>query len=163
MKITRNTPTQLIVENNPIWLAIAVTLFALVFVAAGLAMIRTEPVAGIMMTGFAILAAVVFNIAFTRRTQLILDSTKNLIELRRRSWFGYSKMTWELRYLDRAIVEVSRSGDTNTYRAALIITGGMDAGTHPLTLVYSSGKGADRAKTAINDWSAALDSNPPTP
>ncbi|MCX7558614.1 hypothetical protein OS190_03485 [Sulfitobacter sp. F26204] len=152
MKITRNTPDQLIIENNPIWLAVFVSAFAMVFVAIGLFNIGAEPVMGFAFIGGGLFFGILFNLAFIRRTQLILDGPRNLVELRRRGWLNYVSMTWELRYLDRAIVESSNSGDSTTYRAAFVINGGMDAGTHPVTLVYSSGRGAKRAKDAINAW-----------
>ncbi len=162
MKVTRNLPEQLIIENNPIWLAIFVSVFGLVFFGVGLANVSSEPAMGIafMLGGLGI--AVGFNIIFIRRTQLILDRTRNLVELRRRSWIKYYTMSWQLNFLDRAIIQTSRSGDTDTHRAALVITGGMDAGTHPITLVYSSGSGARRAASAINDWLATLDSHTPS-
>ncbi len=152
MKVTRDTPDQLIIENNPIWLAIFVTAFGLLFFTMGLANLGTDLKLALTFMAGGLGIAVVFNMAFVRRTQLILDHPRNHVELRRRSWFGYSKMTWEMRFLDRAIVETMHSGDTPTNRAALVISGGMDAGTHPVTLVYSSGHGADRARDAINGW-----------
>ena len=162
MKVTRETPEQLIVENNPILLALFVSVFGLTFVGIGLANIGSDFTMGALFILGGLIIGIGFNMIFIRRTQLILDAPRNLIELRRRSWIRYSAMTWELRYLHSAIVQTSHSGDTPTHRAALIISGGMDAGTHPITLVYSSGSGADRAATAINRWHAALDSPAPT-
>lgn len=161
MKITRNTPEQLVVENNPIWFAVFVTGFALVFVAIGLFTISVEPLNGVIFIFAGLFFGIVFNMVFIRRSQLILDAPRALVELRRRSWFGYKRWTWDLRYLDRAIVQTSSSGDSDTHRAALVIDGGMDAGIHPITVVYSSGRGADRARSAINSWLAALDSHRP--
>ncbi len=152
MKITRETPDQLIIENNPIWLAIFVSVFGLIFFGIGLANVRAEPGMGIAFIAGGLAIAVGFNMIFIRRTQLILDRPRNLVELRRKGWLNYVSMTWELQYLTRADVQSSSSGDTNTYRAALQISGGMDAGTHPITLVYSSGRGAKRAANAINRW-----------
>lgn len=161
MKITRNTPDQLIIENNPLWLAIFISVFSLVFVGIGLFTIRTEPGTGIAFLLGGLVMGGGFTTAFIRRTQLILDRPRNLVELRRKSLLGYHRRSWDLHDLDRALVETSHSSDTNTYRAALHFSGGMDAGTHPVTLVYSSGSGARRAETAINDWLATLDSTPP--
>ena len=117
-----------------------------------------------------ILTASVFGIAglngFFRRTQLILDRPRNLVELRHRSIIilGSTRHTWELHNLDRAIVEPSDSGDNISYRPAMVISGELNAGTHPITLVYSGGSGAKRAAHAINDWLApSLDSQPSTP
>lgn len=158
MKVTRDTPEQLIVENNPIWLAVFVSLFGLIFVGVGLSLLGSETGMAMLFIGGGLAIGIGFNMIFIRRTQLILDQARNLVELRRRSWLGYSSRTWELQYLKRAEVQTSRSGDTDTHRAVLIIDGGMDAGDHPLTLVYSSGSGARRAQAAVNDWLGALDS-----
>ena len=152
MKITRNTPEQLIIENRPIWLAIGVSLGGLLFVGLGLSIFPQDPVEGLIFAAAGLFFAVVFNLAFVRRTMLILDGPRQLVELRRRSWLGYSRRTWDLRHLGGAYVQSSSSDGTPTYRAALRITDGMDAGNHPITLVYSSGKGADRARRAVNDW-----------
>lgn len=159
MKIIRETPDQLIIENNPVWLAIFVTIFGLVFLGVGLFIVSSEPGVGHAFIAGGLGISIGFNMIFVRRTQLILDTTRNLLELRRRGWLGYSSRIWELRYLERVIVETSRSGDTDTHRAALLINGGMDAGTHPITWVYSSGRGAERAQNAVNGW---LDSYRPT-
>ncbi|MEW9918383.1 hypothetical protein AB2B41_02110 [Marimonas sp. MJW-29] len=152
MKVTRNTPEQLIVENNPLWLAIFISLFGLTFFGIGMANLGSDPGMGALFVACGLGIAVGFNMIFVRRTQLILDRSRDLVELRRRSWSGYSLMTWQLRYLERAVVQTSRSGDNDTHRAALVISGGMDAGTHPVTLVYSSGRGARRAAEAVNGW-----------
>lgn len=152
MKVTRETPDQLIIENNPIWLAVFISVFALVFVAVGLFLMSTEFWMGVAFTGAGLVVGVVFNLAFTRRTQVIFDRPGNLVEMRRKSLLGYSKRSWHLEHLSGADVQSSRSDNTTTYRAVMIIDGGMDAGTHPLTLVYSSGSGAQTAANAINRW-----------
>ena len=163
MKVTRNSPQQLIVENNPIWLAVFVSLFGLIFFAIGMVNVSSEPGLGLMFMAAGLGVAIGFNMIFIRRTQLILDQPRNLVELRRRSWFKYYTMTWKLEFLDRAVVQTSRSGDTDTHRAALVIGGGMDEGVHPITMVYSSGRGARRAEEAINSWLGALDLRPRNP
>ncbi|MEM7520359.1 MAG: hypothetical protein AAF307_04915 [Pseudomonadota bacterium] len=160
MKIVRNTPSQLILENTPIFFALMISAFGLVFVAIGVFAWADALTNGIAFVLGGMVIVVVGNLAFVRRTQVILDQTRALVELRRRSWLGYSSMTWELRYLAGALVQTSNSGDTPTHRAVLNISGGMDEGVHPITLVYSSGKGAHLAEAAINDWLAALDSGP---
>ncbi|MGJ8615259.1 MAG: hypothetical protein ACSHWS_00375 [Sulfitobacter sp.] len=163
MKVTRDTPDQLIIENNPVWLAVAVSAFAFLFIVVGLFTLQAEIFVGIAFIVGGSVIGIVFNLAFIRRTQLILNRTDNLVELRRKSLLGYKRRTWELEFLNSAIVQSSYSGDTNTHRAALIFDDGMDAGTHPITLVYSSGSGAERAMTAINTWLAtSLDSSPTT-
>ncbi|MEP5729033.1 MAG: hypothetical protein ABJL67_06635 [Sulfitobacter sp.] len=152
MKVTRDTAEQLIVENNPIWLAIFVSVFGLVFVGIGLSMLSTTLGSGLLFIMGGLIIGFGFNVIFIRRTQLILDAPRDLVELRRRSWIKYTAITWQLHHLERAIVETSQSGDTPTHRAALVFNGGMDAGIHPMTLVYTSGRGAARAESAINRW-----------
>jgi len=152
MKVTRRTPDQLIVENNPVWMAIGISACSLLFVAIGVSMITTELLIGLVFAGTGLLMGTVFILAFIRRTQLILDRPRNLVELRRKSMLRYLRMTWGLDELDRAILQTSNSGDSTTYRVALRIDKGMDAGTHPVTLVYTSGTGGERAVDAINAW-----------
>ncbi|KIN62348.1 hypothetical protein Z946_1205 [Sulfitobacter noctilucicola] len=159
MKITHNSPDQLVIENNPVWLAVFLSVFGLTFMAIGLFAVSAEPLMGFVFVAAGLGIAIGFNMIFVRRTQLILDRSAQKVLLRRRGWLRDNSLTWEMRYLDRAIVETSRSSDNNTHRAALIINGGMDEGTHPLTIVYSSGRGASRAADAINRW---LDSTPAT-
>lgn len=152
MKVTRDTPNQLIIENNPVWLAVFISVFALIFVGVGLFLMRQEFWMGVGFTLAGLVVGVIFNLAFTRRTQIIFDRPGNLVEMRRKSLLGYSKRSWALEHLSRADVQSSRSDNTTTYRAVMISDGGMDAGTHPITLVYSSGSGADTAAGAINRW-----------
>ena len=80
------------------------------------------------------------------------------MELRRRSLRGYTRRHWDLRHLSRAELQGSRSRKGSTWRAVLVIDGGMDAGRHPVTRVYTNGRGHARAVAAINRW---LDSAPP--
>ena len=156
MKITRDTSDQLILENNPFWLALFISAFGLVFTAIGLFLISSEFWMGLTFTLSGLVVIVVFNLAFTRRTQFIFDRPANLVEMRRKSLLGYATRTWELAHLDRATIQSSRSNNSTTYRAALVFSGGMEPGTVPITIVYSSGSGADRAANAVNNWMAAL-------
>ena len=161
MKINRNTPQQLIVENNPVWLAVILGVSTLIFVGVGLSKLSQDLWTGAAIIGAALVMGAIFNLAFVRRSQFIFDRPGNLVEMRRKSLVRYTKRSWELAHLERAIVQSSRSDDTTTYRAALVFTDGMDAGTHPITLVYSSGRGASRAAEAINNW-LTLDSKAPS-
>jgi hypothetical protein len=153
MKTTRNTPDQLILENTPWVIAICLVIFILIFVAVGLVMLADGdwgPAMAFFFVGGGAGVAALF--AFVRRTQLILDRPRNLIELRRKSLYNQTVQTFELIHLKNAVVESMRSNEAITYRATLVISGGMQAGHHPITLVYSSGTGADRAVAAINAW-----------
>lgn len=158
MKVTRNTSDQLILENKP-WLIGSMLIFMfVVFVGAGLFAIS----AGQLLSGsvFALIGGGVSGLCFIlliRRTMVIFDRGTGTIDLRRKSMLGMTNVTHELKYLDRAIVETSRSTDSDghtsvTHRCAIVLIDGPSAGTHPLTIVYSSGNGADQAANAINTW-----------
>ena len=71
MKVTRDTPDQLILENNPIWLAVFVSAFGLMFVAVGLFVMVDAFWPGMAFVGAGLFTIVVFNLAFTRRSQFI--------------------------------------------------------------------------------------------
>lgn len=152
MKIIHETPQMLILENRPVWLALFISVFGLIFFAIGMASAQQSMALGMIFMAGGLGIGIGFNMIFVRRTQLTLDATRGMVELRRRGWLGDSQMTWDLQYLDHAITETSYSKDTDTHRAAIVISGGMDAGTHPLTIVFSNGQGANRAKDAINRW-----------
>ncbi len=165
MKILRDTPDQLILENNPVLPAILLGCFSLVFIAIGLFNYTQDISVGISFGLAGLAIGVIFTAVFIRRTQLILDHPRNLVEQRSKSMLGYTRRTWDLHDLDRAIVQSSQGDDTTTYRIALVFVGGMDAGTHPVTQVYTSGPSTERAAETINRWLAAttLDSARATP
>jgi len=160
MKITRDTPDQLILEYKPWITGIFLTLFTLVFVAIGATLLSTgEPLVGGVMLLSGLLFGGIFFAVFVRRVMVILDAPTGRIEIRRKSVFGSETVEHQLQYLDRAVVEtiVGRNSDgmrSKTHRCTLILNGGMSAGHHPLTTAYSSGRGASRAKKAINTWLA---------
>jgi hypothetical protein len=158
MKVTRNTPDQLIIADTPWLISIALTCFILIFVAAGLLAASEEPWFGFpFATIGAGIGAVAFW-AFVRRVQVIIDRPANTLTIRRQSILGYQSVTHALSDLSRAVVETSVSNNrssgsrTPMNRATLIFDTGMSAGAHPITEVYTSGQGASRAARAINTW-----------
>lgn len=165
MKITRNTPEQLIIENNPILMAVMITLMALIFFTVGLFVVTSEIVVGLVFMAVGLFIGIGMNMVFVRRTQVILDATQGSVEIRRRSWFGFRKSNWDLAHLDGATLQSTRikgSGagpGTLSHRAALVIDGGVNPGEHPITIVYNANSTrAERIVEAINSWCAALDS-----
>jgi len=156
MKITRDTPDQLIIENRPWLIGGFLIVFTLIFVAVGLAAITYgEGVMGYAFVFFGGGAGMLAFAVFVRRVQVIFDRAAGSIRFRRKSVFGSSDVTHDLKHLDRAVVESSYSGDSGaTHRCVIILSGGMSAGVHPLTMAYSSGPGAQRAADAINAWCA---------
>ena len=153
MKITRNTPEQLIIANTPWLLGIMLAVFILAFVAAGLAMVSQGVWAGLLFAllgggiGLGVFAGLV------RRVQVILDRPTDTITLRTRSLFGYREVQHSLSSLDRAVLETSISSKgTSLYRPTLILASGMSAGPHPVIKVYTNTSGPERAVKAINTW-----------
>ncbi|WP_170550826.1 hypothetical protein [Ruegeria atlantica] len=159
MKVTRNTPNQLILSDTPWFIGITLVLFILIFVGLGL-FLMTEG-------GKAILFGLIFALgggglgfgafcAFVRRVQVILDRDKDSIVIRRHSVFGYDAVEHMLSNLSHAEIEttISRSnkGSSTLYRPVLILDKGMSAGRHPIVEAYSSGRGAHRLVDAVNEW-----------
>lgn len=159
MKVTRNTPNQLILSDTPWFIGITLVLFILIFVGLGL-FLMTEG-------GEAILFGLIFALgggglgfgafcAFVRRVQVILDRDKDSIVIRRHSVFGYDAVEHMLSNLSHAEIEstISRSnkGSSTLYRPVLILNKGMSAGRHPIVEAYSSGRGAHRLVDAVNGW-----------
>ncbi|WP_299083583.1 hypothetical protein [uncultured Ruegeria sp.] len=159
MKVTRNTPDQLILSNTPWLIGIMLAIFILCFVGAGLFM-ATEGSEGVW---FGIIFALFGGglgfgafCVFVRRVQVILDRKSNSILIRRQSLFGYDSVEHELSNLSHAEVETTTSTRDRTtskmHRPVLILEKGMSAGRHPIVEAYVSGRGAQRMVDAVNAW-----------
>jgi len=153
MKVTRNTPQQLIIANSPWLIGLLLTGFILIFVAVGLFLLSEGVWAGLVFAvfgggiGFGAFAA------FVRRVQLILDRPSDTITLRARSLFGYSEVQHKLSSLSRADLESTTSSKgTTLYRPTLILDQGMSAGAHPIIQAFTNTSGPGRVVDAINNW-----------
>lgn len=159
MKVTRNTPDQLILSNTPWFIGISLVFFILVFVGVGLFMV-SEGGEGILFGLFFALFGGGMGVGafcvFVRRVQVILDRKSNSILIRRQSVFGYDTVEHELSNLSHAEVETATSSRDRTtskmHRPVLILEKGMSAGRHPIVQAYVSGRGAHRLVDAVNDW-----------
>jgi hypothetical protein len=154
MKIVRNTPDQLILRSVPWLIAIMLSGFLIGTVSFGLTGLLGGNLQDAFWGLFAIpLFLAVFFAAFVRRDDVILDRSRDLLELRHSTLRGRTKIAHKLSHLTHAKLESSRtSKGARTYRIALVLEGGMDKGTHPATPVYTSGSGAKRGVDAINAW-----------
>ncbi|UWQ62840.1 hypothetical protein K3723_00645 [Leisingera caerulea] len=159
MKITRNTPGQLILSDTPWFIGIALALFILAFAGAGLGAASTGGENLWFGIFFALMGGGMGFAAFclfVRRVQVILDRSEGSLVIRRQSVFGYSRVEHRLADLSRAEVEstTSRSeGRSRTlYRPVLILDGGMSAGRHPVAEAYTSGRGPHQLAEAVNAW-----------
>ena len=163
MKIVRNTPEQLIIRNAPWAIGIVLALAILAMSAASLYGLGQGDYkfAAIMFACGPVFTGLFFAL-FVRRDDLILDRSRNLLELRHATVRGRQKVRHDLTYLEKAVVQTqgarNRGSSTTaqgpTHRVAIVLHGGMDAGTHPITPVYASGNAADLAAKAINAWLA---------
>lgn len=151
MKVTRNTPEQLIIDHFSIFLAIMVVVFFVVFVGVGVFMVLDGEIFGLLFVGGGLVfcAGMLY---FTERVQVILDRSTEMLTIRRRNILRYSEVTHDLGTLEGAILEESISDDTTTYRATLVLNSGMSAGEHPITQVYTNMPGSKQVVTAINAW-----------
>ncbi len=159
MKVTRNSPTQLILSDTPWFIGISLMFFILAFVGAGLFMV-TQGGEGIWFGIFFALFGGGMGVGafctFVRRVQVILDRDKDSIVIRRQSVFGYEAVEHKLSNLSHAETEqtVSRrdSSSSTLYRPVLILDEGMSAGQHPIVEAFSSGRGAREMADAVNEW-----------
>jgi len=161
MKIIRNTPQQLIVANKPWLIGIALILFILAFVGAGLLTAIEEPMFGIPFALFGGGIGAACFVAFVRRVQVIFDCSSNLITIRKQSLYAYSEDTHPLSQLNKAVLETTVSsmnnGNASTmYRPSLDIGGTL----HPMVTSYTNTRGPARLVNAVNKWlqAAPLDS-----
>ena len=162
MKVTRNTDDILVVEDRPWLIAIMLVLFILIFVGVGIFLISDGIWAGLIFAIFGGGMGVMALIVFVRRTQAVFHRPEGWVEIRQKSLIGTTKQRFRLGDISGAHVETSHSSDSQnrsstTHRAALVIPQGPDTGRHPITSVYSSGKGAHTITAAINDWLPATD------
>lgn len=159
MKITRDTPEQLILDHKP-WI-FAILLCLPILGAAGFtvySIIDGDFLRTLIGSGITLFTAI-FPVAFIRRVQLILDRGTGKVTLRRRGFINQTEDIFALSDLRQAYVQTSNSGDTKTHRPAL----DLDGQPHgvPILLVYTSGRGAGRDRDAINAWLArAVDKTP---
>jgi hypothetical protein len=160
MKVVQNTPSQLILRRVP-WIYSLVCVF-LMLVGGCLALLIFYTSDGLPDFMF---GAFVFAIGpgllgyhfvgVARRDDLILDRSRNLLELRHSTMRGRQTIQHELEFLSRAFLQTQETSKHGTAsRVALLLDGGMDEGVHLVTSVYQvGGRAAQTAKT-INDWLA---------
>ncbi|PCH75254.1 MAG: hypothetical protein COC12_01470 [Rhodobacteraceae bacterium] len=153
MKVTRDTPDQLIIANSPWLIGLMLIIFILIFVGAGLLVMTEEFWIGLLFAGFGGGIGLGAFVAFVSRVQLILDRPTNSVTLRARSLFGFSEVRHALSDLTRAELDSTTESKGGTlYRPALVLTGGMSAGTHPILNAYTNGTSPQRMVAAINTW-----------
>jgi len=158
MKVTRNIPEQLIIENRPWVISLALIATGLIFIGIGLSIFLSGELMGLF---FMVMGLVPFGLlfAFARRTQALFLGPEGKLIIRRRTLLGGSTIEHRLDEVGKAIVQSSTGDNGATYRVALIFPEGQSAGTHPLTLAYDNYGDHHGMADTINAW---LDSKDPT-
>lgn len=152
MKVTTQTPDLLIIDDRPWFVGLSLGIMALIFVGIGITQVLDGELGGLVFVLAVPPFMALFFFIFVRRTQLVLHGPEGWVEIRQRTLLGFNAIRHDLAEIERAIVETSRSSDSDTHRVTLIIPEGQSAGRHPVTQVYTSGGGAERAANAINHW-----------
>ena len=151
MKITKNTPDQLIIDHQPWGWGIGIAAFVLTLVAAGIATLgQGELFVGVILLLFAVFAGVVFRLIVVRN-QMFFHAPLGIVEFRKRKIKSDSKKQFLLSDIKGATVQSL----SKTHRVALVLNDGTE---QPFTNAYFSGDGAQRAADAITVWLAHVDS-----
>ncbi len=151
MKVTRNTENQLIVEERPWIIGAILSAVTLIVVGIGANMILSGELLGLLVIATAAMP-LLFMFIFVRRVQVVFHRPEGWVEIRRQNMRTRSTVRHELSEISGASVQTSQSGDSPTHRVVLNIPKGQSAGEHPLTIYYVSGRGSERAASAINGW-----------
>jgi len=163
LKVTRNTPEQLILEKKSwgvggmlIVMMIASVVMGAVFIGIGLTsetliftiMGALAPVLTITLCTFAMRS-------FVERLQLILDRHAGTLTLRTQKLKDYTEVIHDLDHFAGAKLDRHTDSDRNqTSRIVLILSDGPSAGDHPVSNVFVSGWGPKKAVETINAWHA---------
>ncbi|MFK7751507.1 MAG: hypothetical protein AB8B51_03060 [Sedimentitalea sp.] len=153
MKVTRNTPEQLILDVTPWLWGIGLVVFTLIFAVVSFVVLMEGDVAIalVSLTGCA-MGALAFAV-FVRRAQIILDRTADTLVIRRRSVFGYSAVEHPLSALTHAELDTTPGNQGRRMsRPVLVLGDGMSAGHHPITQAYTNSPQPGRMVDIINDW-----------
>lgn len=155
MKVHRNTPDLLIVEDRPWLFGLMLAGFILVFCGIGLSLLFSGDWMGLIFffAGGGLGLAAFW--AFVRRVQVVFHRPGGWIEIRRANMFRRMTTRYDLAGVHRALVESTRSDGGTLYRVALVIKTGGISGTKPLTLAYSNTGDPQGVAGAINAWLGA--------
>jgi len=153
MKIIRNEPASLILEERPILAGLLIGGMILIFAAIGFGLLGNgEIIGGIMFFGGGVGIGGLSFWAFVRQTQLWLDRASGQFVLRERSVGGMTEITGPLADIKEAILQTSHGSKGGVTRRAALRCVGKTNRIIPLTGVYTNGAGPRRAAQAVNDW-----------
>ena len=149
MKISRDTPDVLILDDTPWALSLSLAATVVLFAGAGL----DAAWAGDFLEslGFWGCAALLLGMlaAFARRSQLVLDRRNDTLIHRVRDIRGFAETRYPLATLTGATVQTDRESDAESYRIILILHNHPPL---PVTPTFSGGSDARTSAQAINTW-----------
>lgn len=162
MKISKNTPDLMVIDDRPWLLGLLLIGFIAIFASIGATMLYDGLLGGIIMF---LIAGVIFAGFYflVERTQLVLDASAGKLEIRKKSMRRMKRDKYALKNLRRTTVSTrtssnSSGGSTKTSRLVLVfIDGNGETGT-PLTAAYTSGGAAERISPVVNAWLEAANS-----
>lgn len=162
MKVTRNTPDQLIVDDTPWIIGILMALFILLFSGAGLAILASGEWAGLLFIVVGGGVGLVCFAVFVVRVQVIFDRPTNALVMRRRSVFSYSEVRHDLSDLQGVVLEQTTGSKGGTlYRPTLVLDRGMSKGRHPIVQAYTNFRGPHLVHDAVKAWLGRADHRHP--
>ncbi|SHE97252.1 hypothetical protein SAMN05444273_103311 [Litoreibacter ascidiaceicola] len=152
MKVTRNLPEQLIVENRPWVVSLALVGGWLLFFGIGLSILLSGQAMGLIFMAASFIPVVLLYF-FARRTQALFLRSEGKLVIRRKTLLGGSVVEHQLHEVQNAIVQAShtKKGGT-TYRVALVFPEGQSAGIHPLVFAYDNFSDHHGIADTINQW-----------
>lgn len=166
MKITRNTPDQLILTYVPWVMSVLISIFILFFIGVGLSMIFKGELFGLLLAAVGGGIGGICFVALVRRIQVIFDRPKQTFTLRRRTVFGFQESNRALSDIDQAIIEHTTNSDGQRLdRPTIVMHRSAGDLRLPLITAYSNTTLSADIVEAINSWlnDAKLDSDARAP
>lgn len=159
MKVTRQTHTQLIIEDRPWVLTFILCISFVGAVVATIGALSDGAVSISIVFGLLAGSIALITVFFVKRVQIIFDRPKGTITMRSKTLRSYREVNHSLGNLSHAMLE-----GRDTARCVLVFDNGMSSGHHPVTTYSTSGPRPKRITDAINTWltqSSAVDSETP--
>lgn len=152
MRLRTETAQLLVLEDRPILIALLLSAFLLIDIAAVFGLASQGEWAGVGMLGLGIPLMLAGFVFFVRRTIVFFDRGAGLVTIRVASLIGQKEDSLPLSDVIGAEAERNPSSKGgSTARPVLLLTEGRK---RPLLSVSTSGRGPGRAAAAINRWLA---------
>lgn len=163
MKITRDTPDQLILEHRnwrgPVgWAALALGVLLIAALARG----TGAGIARVILVGCGVVIPAAIALLKAERSMLILDGPNRTAELRHRTLRGLHCQQFRLDNVQGTRIASERrhksrpAAQDPTRKLTLFVKAGMDEGRHPLALSHIPAQEALDASAQVNRWMQRL-------